>query len=875
MIPKRAVIMENIVIGRDKEDLKKYGEKGTAFMGKHIVGKGEDAHLTNPIMMDVTRPHVLLVCGKRGTGKCVSEDTLITLDDGTVVPIKDLDGNNQHVYGLNNMLKVRPQEKTGFFKRQVNKLLHIKLRSGKEIKLTHEHPLLTVNGWVQAADLMKGCRIAASRKIEIFGNEPIDENRIKIIAYLLAEGHMGNEFILFSNKDEILIKDFFVSVKKFDPGLKINTHEGVSYRVSKKKRSIEQVIIKRDDKGRFEKGTICKPKKSTLRLWLEEIGLYNKMSIEKTIPSMIFKLPKHHLSIFLNRMFSCDGSIYKRKAGTNFLWELSYASSSKVMIQQIQHLLLRFGILSRIREKKHKLNGKMFGSFELTIHAKGIVKFINEIGFFGKKMERQKHALHDVTGLIRNPNVDVIPKEVWDIYRPCNWAEAGRQMGYSIPKGLRSSINYGPSRQKLKQIARIDNNYQMYLLATSDIFWDEISNIETLNGKFNAYDITVPECHNFVANDIIVHNSYSAGLVAEEIAALPDEIKNNLSVILIDTMGIYWSMKNPNDKDKDILKGWGLKAAGLDTKLFIPEGYTDDYEQAGVTYDNTFNLVCSDLSAEDWILTFGFSFIDEFGITIERVIKQVKKAKAKSAYSIRDIISAIEADKGADQKVKDALVNRFSAAEGWGIFGKSGVSTKDLVKPGTVSIIDVSHYMQISEGWSVRSMLIGLLSRKIFHERLMARKAEELEVMTGETRTTMPMVWMMIDEAHQFLPTEGKTSATEPLLTLVKQGREPGISLLFITQRPNKLHEDALAQSDIIIAHRLTAKADLQALRGIMQTYMLEDIQEYINALPRQKGTAIVLDDNSERIYTMQARPRKTWHAGGSPIAIKESSILG
>ena len=139
----------------------------------------------------------------------------------------------------------------------------------------------------------------------------------------------------------------------------------------------------------------------------------------------------------------------------------------------------------------------------------------------------------------------------------------------------------------------------------------------------------------------------------------------------------------------------------------------------------------------------------------------------------------------------------------------------------------------------------------------------------------MPMAWIMIDEAHQFLPSEGKTAATEPLLTLVKQGREPGISLLFITQRPNKLHEDALAQSDIIIAHRLTAKADLEALRGIMQTYMLDDIQEYINNLPRKKGTAIVLDDNSERIYTMQARPRKTWHAGGSPTAIKEIGVLG
>ncbi|MBN2330913.1 MAG: ATP-binding protein [Candidatus Aenigmarchaeota archaeon] len=368
--------------------------------------------------------------------------------------------------------------------------------------------------------------------------------------------------------------------------------------------------------------------------------------------------------------------------------------------------------------------------------------------------------------------------------------------------------------------------------------------------------------------------SYSAGIVSEEIAGLPKSIKENLSVVMIDTMGIYWSMKNPNDKDKDILKGWGLKAEGMETRLFIPSGYAGEYEQAGVAYDSVFTLQCTDLSSEDWILTFGFSFIDEFGITIERVIKQLKRKKA-GTYSIKDIISAIEADKRSEQRVKDSLVNRFTAAEGWGIFSTEGTMMKDIMQPGTVTIIDVSHYMQISAGWSVRSMLVALLCRKLFHSRLMARKSEELEVMTGEARTTLPMAWIMIDEAHQFLPNKGKTAATEPLLTLVKQGREPGISLLFITQRPNKLHEDALAQSDIIIAHRLTAKADLEALRGIMQSYMLEDIEEYINALPRQKGTAILLDDNSERIYTLQARPRKTWHAGGSPTAIKEVGILG
>jgi len=139
---------------------------------------------------------------------------------------------------------------------------------------------------------------------------------------------------------------------------------------------------------------------------------------------------------------------------------------------------------------------------------------------------------------------------------------------------------------------------------------------------------------------------------------------------------------------------------------------------------------------------------------------------------------------------------------------------------------------------------------------------------------TNKKICVIIDEAHQFVGSAGKTAATEPMLTLVKEGREPGISLVLITQMPNKLHPEALAQSDLIISHRLTAEADINALRSIMQTYVLKDIQELISSLPRQTGSAIILDDNSERLYSAQIRPRLSWHAGGSPAAIKEKGLF-
>jgi hypothetical protein len=367
--------------------------------------------------------------------------------------------------------------------------------------------------------------------------------------------------------------------------------------------------------------------------------------------------------------------------------------------------------------------------------------------------------------------------------------------------------------------------------------------------------------------------SYSAGVVAEELTLLDKEIKQNLSVLMIDTMGIYWSMKRPNEKERDPLSKWGLEPKPMQMKFFIPKGYVQEYRDAGIEYDYPFTLPCGEMTAADWTITFGFKPMDDHGILVERAVKSVKK-RFGEVYSIDDIINQVNSDSKAEKKIKDAVSSRFEAAKEWGIFEKVGTPVEKFFAPGAISVIDISHYARSGSGWSVRSMVIGLFAKKIFQARLMARKSEELEVITGEKKRSIPMVWVIIDEAHQFIPAEGTTAAFEPIQTLIKEGREPGISLILITQIPNKLHPDALAQSDMVIAHRLTSEADMKALQGIMQTYMLDDIMTQINNLPRQKGVAIMLDDNSERIYSMQIRPRMSWHAGGSPRAIKKKTIF-
>ena len=199
--------MYDVIIGRSDEDKEKLGHKGAILLGKHFVKMGRVTSLSNPVYMDMTRSHVVFICGKRGSGKCLTGDTLITLGDGSVQRIDELEGNDQNIASLDVGLKMRTAEKEGFYKRQVERTYLLTLRSGKQIRLTPEHPLLTVKGWVPTDQLHIGSRVATPRTIPVFGEESMEEEQVKIWAYLIAEGHLSNGFILFSNKDKKITEE--------------------------------------------------------------------------------------------------------------------------------------------------------------------------------------------------------------------------------------------------------------------------------------------------------------------------------------------------------------------------------------------------------------------------------------------------------------------------------------------------------------------------------------------------------------------------------------------------------------------------------------------------------------------------------------------
>ena len=858
----------DIIIGRNKEDKEKFGEKGLINIGKGYVQMGNYTSLSNRILMDVVRSHVVLIAGKRGSGKCLDGDTLINLSDGSIVPIKDLEENKENVLSLNNKLKIEVSKKSEFFSREVNKILRIKLRSGKEIKLTPEHPLLTIRGWKPIKELSIGSRIATPRVMPSFGDNIIAEHEVKLLSYLIAEGHT-KKIILFANSDEKIVEDFRNSLKEFDSSLELIREKENHYRISQPDYKVEilEHNIKRNEKGQFLKGEANVVKKRSIRELIEREGLFGKLSIEKEIPLNIMKLKKEQLALFLNRLFSCDGSIYK----SNDYWEISYSSSSEKLIRQVQSLLLRFGILSRLRGKKIKSNNKTFNSFELVLNSENLIRFVDEVGFFGEKEKRIELAKIDTLSKIRNPNVDTIPRELWETFKPKNWAEIGRSLGYKYPKAMRERIRYSPSRHTLLQVAEVEHNNSLRLLATSDIFWDEVISMEILEGDFTVYDICVPENHNFVANDVIVHNSYSIGVLSEELSNLPAGVRENIAPLIFDTMGIFWTIKFKNEKEVDLLDEWELKPKNLPANIWIPSGYFEEYEKRGIPVDKKFALSVNELEIEDWLSIFNLQMIDSISVLIQKVIFTLQE---RGEFDLEDIINEIYIQ-DANEDAKKSAVSLFEAARSWKIFASNkekSTKIEELVVGGKTSVLDLSMYSSTSS-FNVRALLIGLISRKLFNQRILARKKEEIKsVQTGSDSSDrdMPLVWLFIDEAHEFLPQNEKTPATNSLIQILREGRQPGISMVLATQQPGVIHRDVMTQSDIILSHRLTNKKDIEALNEIMQTYLLESIQKSMRSLPDSKGSAILLDDNSERLYPIRIRPRFTWHGGEAPRALEE-----
>ena len=361
--------------------------------------------------------------------------------------------------------------------------------------------------------------------------------------------------------------------------------------------------------------------------------------------------------------------------------------------------------------------------------------------------------------------------------------------------------------------------------------------------------------------------SYDLGIMAEELV-----LKNpNVASVVVDPIGIFWSMKHPNKEEKELkdLSEWGLEPKGIkNTQVFIPLGMKDRVPQD--TYDKLFSLKPSELTIDDWTLTFGLERFSPSALLLE---KSIEKAREKyKVFSIDELIRVIELDKeltskdrGYKQDTRRALLSRLEAAKSWGIFSKEGTSLSEICKEGYVSVIDISFLEE-----NVASLVIGMLARKILNARkLVTRKASMEKYSVGDIDELLdveiPPTWLFIDEAHTLIPSgTTKTAASDSLIEYVKQGRRPGCSLVFATQQPSAIDTRVLSQLDMLICHKLVFDEDLKAVMKRFPTNLPREYEKnrFLKTLPI--GIALVGDrsEESNRAFVVKIRPRFSQHEG-------------
>lgn len=434
-----------------------------------------------------------------GFNKClVGETEIVDAESGEVVTIEDLFTKKKSISytpSLNtDSLKLQNQPIIDVMDNGVKKVYELTTAAGRKIQATGNHPFFTFGGWKNLEDLTEGGLIATPRKLEVEGNHEWPEHEVIVLGHLLAEGNLCHPAsVYYYTQDDDQLADYVQAAEQFD---------NVQCTVAVHK-STYSVYAKR--KMRNDASEIVD--------WAKELGIWGKNALKKTIPSSAFTLKNSQLGLLISRMWEGDGHINEKGRS------LFYATSSEKLAYQLQHLLLRFGIVGRIRKVNFPYKEGRIGYQVFVTGTNDIKTFLEEIGvnFISKAKIRSLQNIILRSNDARSSK-DIIPKEIRALVRQAkenkevSWKKIARVSGVH-PRNFYPKDAYegkvGFRREIIGSLANYFGEGELSKFANSDIYWDKIVSIQYI-GKKQTYDLEIADTHNFVANDIIVHNSHAA-----------------------------------------------------------------------------------------------------------------------------------------------------------------------------------------------------------------------------------------------------------------------------------------------------------------------------------------------------------------------------
>ncbi len=439
------------------------------------------------------RSDLIILAARPAMGKCLVHWTLIDNPlTGERITIEEyVKRQIPQVLNISEEGKVRSAAISHWVDSGIQPCYRVQTRLGRMVEVTGHHPFLTVQGWKPLHDLNIGQRIGVPISVPIFGtDESIPLDKVRLLAYFIAEGGLTGNSPAFTNTDPVIIEDFKRIIATHFSECRIR-QERITYTVAQQKKVYTQ------------KGIAILPKNPVTQ-WLHELGLMGKLAKDKFLPPCVWTWSKRYLAEFLRVLMSCDGSIYSFQGCPR----IDFTIASQQLAFDVHHAFVRFGITAKCYQTSHNA-----WRVEIT-NPESIKKYQDEIGWIGEKCNRFDEYTHIISS--RLGNTGHAPQETWAIVRNAiqekklSFIQLARQCGETTKSGKYAGYNphtnRGIPRYRLSAYAEVLDDPLLHRAASPDIYWDEITAIES-TGEHQVYDLTVPDGANFVAQDVFVHNT--------------------------------------------------------------------------------------------------------------------------------------------------------------------------------------------------------------------------------------------------------------------------------------------------------------------------------------------------------------------------------
>jgi len=433
----------------------------------------------------------------RESGCMTRETTLLRADTGAPVSFGALldDGHEGVlVWAVDEEHHLAPAPLTAVFASGVKETHRLRLSSGRLVEASGDHRFLTFGGWRALDDLRPGDRIAVPRRLPppVGAGLGWSEERLGLLAHLIGDGCvLRSQPVHYTSDDEANLS-FVEAAAAAEFG----------------------ITPRRVRQGNWWHAYLPAPWKCThhrgnpVHAWFRALGIEDLRSADKRLPEALYAASDEEAATFLRHLWATDASVIESSSVASGIPRVCYSSTSRLLIDGVATLLMRFGIVARIR---HVPKRGYIGVYTLVIaDGPGLRLFCHRVGVHGRRGDRARRLLSEIGSRPVNTNVDTLPVEIWELVRT-ERIRAGmteRQFQSAIRTHYCGSTLYKscPSRERLARCAEALDSDLLREAATSDIFWDRVSAIEPLGPK-PVFDATVKGTHNFIANGIVAHNS--------------------------------------------------------------------------------------------------------------------------------------------------------------------------------------------------------------------------------------------------------------------------------------------------------------------------------------------------------------------------------